>query len=129
MITTTANCTICTDKWTWVATYFDGRILDECGPEHHVFADIDQDNLSTLAWEPRDDSLPMVCVQVGPGSLPILFRRRLLTVDFSGAGEPQPPNVVHCVGTIRAVGNETVGSYTFVFENGSVLVSDNLQAV
>lgn len=124
------QCADCTDAWVWVAFYKDGTHLPECSglAPHKVVRNIDMERLDALAWLPRYEGLPQVIVRMEqPGMRPILFRRRLVTLSMDGQGSPR--QTIHCLGwTIDRDGHE-LQSFTFMFEDGSVLVSPDRNAV
>lgn len=128
-----AECSHCSDSWTWVAAYRDGEQLHECTgtPPHHVFADIDLERLDSLAWIPRRDGLPQMVVAITePSMRPILFRRRLVELNVSGGGEEIGRQTIHCLGWKKPLPNGgCVESFTFLFEDGSLLSSPDRNAV
>jgi hypothetical protein len=127
-----AGCSECSDSWTWVAIYRDGEQLHECTgtPPHHVFADIDLERLDQLAWIPRRDGLPQAVVAMSDSTMrPILFRRRLVELNVSG-GETGQRQTIHCLGWQKNLGDGcNVESFTFLFDDGSLLTSPDRNAV
>lgn len=63
-------------------------------------------------------------VDVPGGAVPVFFRRRSIEINLLKEQE-QRRRTVHCIGWTRA----DTAVYLFVFEDGSTLLSDNLQAV
>jgi len=127
------ECQECFDTWMWLAVYHDGTPMQECygtGAEHHTFADIDLDQLDCLSWIPRYDGLPQIVLPITePTMRPILFRRRLLELNVS-AETTSGRQTIHCLGWQKNLGDGcNVESFTFVFEDGSVLVSSDRNAV
>ena len=128
-----ASCAECRDTWSWVAIYRDGSQLHECQgrPPHHVFADIDLEHLESLAWIPRErNDLPQLAVQMTePTMRPILFRRRL--IELNVASEALIGRMtIHCLGWQKNLDDgRNVQSFTFMFEDGSMLTSPDRNAV
>lgn len=110
------------DIYSWRATYSDGEHLDE---EHAVggFASVDQERCTALTLL-YQGVVPVHVVHIPAGAKPVFFRRRRIAVNiFSEASEPHP--TAHCIGWKRS---EEDAVYLFVFEDGSTLLSNDLQA-
>jgi hypothetical protein len=70
--------------YTWVGTYNDGtciKQIDDQGQEH-LFKEIDQSRLISIAWVSSNPSLPKFCLHLAPWQRIILFKRH--TVSSSG---------------------------------------------
>ncbi len=94
----------------------------------HVFACIDQEHLLALVLIPQVPGLSTYVLKLTDGTRPIFFRRHQMTVNPL-TGEEIDHTTVTCFGWQRSVSGETVAAYTFLFDDGSVVVSDDLQAV
>jgi len=126
------SCEQCGDLWNWLAIYRDGEQLPECTGTgtHHVFADIELDRLESLAWIPIQAGLPQVVVVLSePTMRPILFRRR--QVELNMVSETMGARqTIHCLGWQKNLGDGcNVESFTFLFEDGSLLTSPDRNAV
>lgn len=128
-------CNLCKDVWVWVALYRDGEMLTECpcgdpARRHAAFADIDLTRVVSMALIPQQPGLPQVVMQLTDPSMRIVFfRRRYVELNVS-SGSQRPNPTIHCLGWQKNLPDGTnVQSYTFVFEDGSVLVTDNRNAV
>lgn len=63
-------------------------------------------------------------VQIPAGAEPVFFRRRNIILNVN-TEEEQHLTIAHCIGWKQG----EQGTYLFVFANGSVLLTSNLQAV
>lgn len=118
-----------TDLWSWVAHYDDETTLaeyDQTG--EHGFADVDQSKLVAFRLIPHREGLPSPVLKVTADIRPIFFRRRTITID-PVSGREVGRSCVHCLGWQTTAHGKNVASYTFFFEDGSVLITDNGQAV
>lgn len=120
------------DLYTWRVTYDDTTVfneIDETGAEHG-FAEVDLTRVHTVAWLPDHSGLQPIVVQIDPatGQRPILFRRRVLSIN-PGSGEELDRSCVHVLGWQRTINGRNVASYTFILPDGSILLSDDYQAV
>lgn len=124
-------CPTCSDAWTWVVTYINGQRVEECSPGHPSFGSVDTAQVESLTWRPTRPGLPVVSVQIATGEAkPVLFRRHLIEVQFSATSGVLPQAVIHCLGWERQLTTgETIGSYTFAFEDGLVLTSADRNCV
>jgi hypothetical protein len=131
-------CPECGDLWEWVAVYSDERVLFECprdGGQHRAFSDIDLARLQALVWQPRRQGLPQVVVEMSrpyPEMQPVLFRRRSVALSLS-EGSSANRQTIHCLGWQRTDqvngAPHVVESFAFAFEDGSLLVTDDRNAV
>lgn len=115
-----ATCPECQDSYTWLAMYRDGRTLAECdgSGQHAGFRDIDLERLQRLVLLSRSGGAARV-LDMQPGLIPIFFRRRFLEMNTENR------TTIHCLGW-RLDGVE---SFTFIFDDGSILVSNYRNAV
>lgn len=119
------------DPWHWRAIYADGSYLDEYdddAPEGRgwhsaeAYGQARATRLTQVLLVPHRDGLSTHVVTLN-GDAPAvrIFRRRRLTVSMETGetvGEADP-----------ITGIELAGVYTFFFADGSIVVSDDLNAV
>jgi hypothetical protein len=125
-VLTVQTCPQCQDIFTWLAVYKDGSALSECSGNgiHAAFAHIEQDRLASMILIPLRDGYPQVAVAMTDETMrPIFFRRRLIELNMGGGDGGH--NTIHCLGW-RKPGIE---SFTFIFEDGSIVISDDRNAV
>lgn len=93
--------------------------------EHTVpsFADVLHEQIKSLCLLSREDALSHR-VFIPTGATPVFFRRRSLVLDPI-QGTEQGRKTTHCIGWKQ--GENAI--YLFVSEDGSTLLTDNLQAV
>lgn len=110
------------DAYTWRAVYDEYSYHQET--DENCFADVDQSRVKALFLLPlpgtEGDPQRM---DIPEGASPVFFRRRSIEINL--ATSEQARKTVHCIGWKR--GDEA--SYLFVFDDGSTLLTDNLQAV
>ncbi len=112
------------DSHEWVAHYNDGDLLTEYerdSDEVHGFRDVDLDRLKLLTLEPKIDGRPHIGVLMNEQHAdmrPIFFRRRRERLA-NGSKE-----TIHCIGWQRTVHGVNVKTYAWIFEDGSILLSD-----
>jgi len=110
----------------WVIQYDDGSSMQECSGDctnHYSYADIRVNEVSILSWafpDARD-----VNVLVPPDSIPVMFRRQAKEVDPSGQMIRTLTDTIYGLGYESSTGN----SYLFILPNGSVVLSNNKNAV
>ncbi len=102
---------------TWELEYDDER------PDGRGWAEIEQAQVRCIDMIPTGPG-HVHSVLIPTGATPIFFRRRKIELNPSSNEEPQR-STVHCIGWKRGES----GVYLFVFEDGSALLSDDLQAV
>lgn len=112
------------DNFSWRAHYNDGTVLDE---EGHGFADVDQNKLTAFELIPNVPGRNGYVLKCTPEIRPIFFRRRTLTVSMQ-SGKEIGRSCIHCLGWQKTVKGVNVASYTFIFEDGSVVVTDDFNA-
>lgn len=119
------------DPWVWRAVYADGSTLDEYdddAPDGRGWAQAEAYGVArgtriaqVLLIPQRDGLSTHVVTLTGATTQVRIFRRRMLTVSAE-TGE-----TVGIAEPITAV--ELAGAYTFLFADGSIVVSDDLNAV
>jgi hypothetical protein len=111
------------DVYTWCIVYQDDVLLheDDAG---QGFASIQQERqVKMLTLLPLQGGKPHY-VDIPQGATPVFFRRRSIEINpLQGESTPRP--TTHCIGWKR--GDEA--TYLFVFDDGSTLLTDNLQAI
>jgi hypothetical protein len=112
------------DQYIWSVIYVDGTVMGEYGRvEGRGFAEIGDKHVKALDIEPLPQHLHAHRILVPDGAQPVFFRRRTIALD--GSANEQGRSTVHCIGWKQ----EESAVYLFVFEDGSTLLSDDLQAV
>ena len=113
------------DFYTWSVLCADGTVLCEYDrPEGRGFAEVASLPPVGLLLLPLQGIGPSHRVDVPQGATPVFFRRRSVTISPL-AGESAPRPTTHCIGWKH--GDEAV--YLFVFDDGSTLLTSDLQAV
>lgn len=125
-----ATCADCRDAWTWLVVYRDGSMLHECDGQnpHAAYADIDIEQVDKMALIPLRDGLPQLVVQIAPGMRPIFFRRRLIELQIAD-GDTVGSQTIHCLGYSTNGNGPRTEHFTFVFDDGSTLLSNDRNAV
>ncbi len=121
------------DSWFWAAHYKDGTHLCEIDSKgRHAFAEVDQSKLSEFVLIPHKEGLSVHKLKISPTMRPIFFRRRTITVD-PNTMEEKGRECVHCLGWQTTIGRgkskRNISTYNFIFDDGTVLTSDNHDAV
>ncbi len=120
------------DLWHWRAVYRDGSTLDEYDPAgDHGLADVDQSKLVEFWLLPQyPHLLPAVVRLTHPESRLIFFRRRNATLsDGSNNGTGvHSVRTLHVLGVQRGEGDGMLDALTFLFPDGSMIVSDDSEA-
>jgi hypothetical protein len=116
----------------WEAVYGDGsETLPEYTPEgRHWFKDIDLGRCTALvlrAMTPHGHDIS-VKIDHQSGQRPIFFRRYPVEHNL-GTSETIRHAPIHVLGWQRTVHGTNVAHYTFIFPDGSILLSDDLNAV
>jgi len=121
-------CTKCFDAWSWLVLYVDGTELFECAgtqAPHAAWANVNVPLVRSLVLLPRIAGLEQVVLDRPSADMePVFFRRRYKELNLA-AGTETNQQTIHCVGFER----DGEGSYVFVFEDGSVLLSPLRNAV
>lgn len=116
------------DTYTWHALYDNDEAISEYDrPEGRGFAEVESTRVKTLLLTPLQGALHRIDIPVG--AQPIFFRRR--SIELAPLqGDVQSRSTVHCIGWKNAgllsVQQEV---YLFVFDDGSTLLTNDLQAV
>jgi hypothetical protein len=126
----------------WVVEYSDGSFLteyDEAGGRRG-WKDIDVDRVKSMTIFATREGLASSTVKMtSPTMRPIFFRRRTLSVNLS-EGEAETAGTVTCLGWQRTDTytdpdhpdleiTRNVKAYAFHFGDGSVLITDDHNAV
>lgn len=113
------------DLYTWCAVYTDDTFIGEYHgrPDGRGFAEVDKTRVKQFKLESSLAHLRSHYVDVPHGAEPIFFRRRIVGVN-SMTGKSD-------VATIHSIGwkQDENACYLFIFEDGSSLLSTDLQAV
>lgn len=103
------------ERYSWQVTHEDGTTTSEYDrPDGLGFAEVEK---PVKAVSLVADGAVTHCVHVSIGAEPVFFRRRRIVLN----AENEQHSTIHCIGWR--------GVYLFVFEDGHVLLSDDLQAV
>lgn len=116
------------DIWHWRAVYRDGSFADEYDEngQHHTFYEVDHSQIEWVILVPQAEGFAPHALRIWPGSLPVFFRRTVVAVSQTNDEEVERV-VIHCLG--HEPSESESGAYTFFFPDGSVLVSNNHQAI
>lgn len=112
------------DVYTWGALYDDDACIGEYDRlEGRSFVEVESARVKELLL------LSLIggsthSVKIPQGATPVFFRRRSLEINLVQE-ESTPRPTVHCIGWKR--GDEAI--YLFVFNDGSTLLTTDLQAV
>lgn len=114
------------EAYTWGAIYDDDTLINEYDREEGLgFAEVNQSRVKALFLYPTcGEGLPYNGVKIPQGATPIFFRRRRIVINLAQETSASRPTV-HCIGWKKA--DEAV--YLFVFDDGSTLLTNDLQAV
>lgn len=118
-----------TDAYMWCITYRDGTDAKEFdGPDTigRGFAEVDHAQVKGLHLLPlRAGSMRSHVVAIPEDGTPLFFRRRTLSLDPMSDEDAKTQGTVHCIGWKRV--DQAV--YLFIWEDGSSLLTEDLQAV
>jgi hypothetical protein len=112
------------DIYTWQVRYEDDTFLPEYSDEQaegRGFAEVEQARVRFVYLLGQEKAY---IVRIPEGATPVFFRRRSIQL-FLAEGAIEGRGTVHCIGWKR----EESGVYLFVAEDGSTLLTDDLQAV
>ena len=109
------------ETYTWRAVYDEQSYISE--NQDNNFASVDLARVKMLLLISLQDHASHR-VDIPPGAMPVFFRRRSIEVNPL-QGETQSRPTVHCIGWKR----DGQATYLFVFDDGSTLLTENLQAV
>lgn len=111
------------EDWTWEAIYDDASLCEyEPDGISHGFSEVDTARLRQLILIPQKCENTHV-LHITEGLTPVFFRRRSINLSSDNRG------TTTCMGWTRQVGGELVESYTFFFSDGSVLLTDDRNAL
>jgi hypothetical protein len=111
------------EAYTWAALYTDGSYIGEYDREEgRGFAEVDSVRVKQLRLGSCHSHLHTHYVEVPEGATPVFFRRRRINLVDGQAG---PFTVAHCIGWKQG----TTAVYLFVGDDGSTILTNNLQAV
>lgn len=110
------------DVYQWCILYRDDVLLHEEDAEQG-FASVKRNQVKLLTLIPLQ-GVPPHHVNIPIGATPVFFRRRSIEVNLMQEQSTARPTV-HCIGWKQG----DTASYLFVFEDGSTLLSSDLQAV
>jgi hypothetical protein len=108
--------------YTWCAIYKDGTTISETS--ENCFGDVDQPCVKTLLLLPVKRGIEPQRMDIPEGATPVFFRRHSLELQLID-GQEKPYPTRYCIGWK----SEERALYLFVFDDGSTLETDNLQAV
>lgn len=120
------------EAYIWCATYHDDTQIPEYDEERQDgrgFAELDNARVKTLElWpllpSPVDQQITRLHrVDVPSGAAPVFFRRR--KIELNPNTDTQDISTTHCIGWK----SDTEQCYLFVFDDGSTLLSNNIQAI
>jgi hypothetical protein len=112
------------EAYTWGALYTDDTCIAEYDrKEGRGFAEVDHARVKTLLLLSLQDGASH-SVNIPQGATPVFFRRRSVEINPL-ADESTPRPTVHCIGWKR----DDKAVYLFISDDGSTLLSDDLQAV
>jgi len=117
------------DTYQWLVQYQDGiwhAEYNHTRPDGRGFSEIEQEQVKAVALGTPDGLAHLVHYRVDlpDGATPIFFRRRKVAINLTDESTT-PGQTVHCIGWRH--GDQA--TYLFVFDDGSTLLTDNLQAV
>ena len=116
------------DAFTWSVAFVDGTVLHEFDEERtdgRGWSEIGEKPVKIIMLAtPEIDQVHRI--EMPPNAQPVFFRRRYVTINSGEQESTDPPQcLAHCIGWKR--GEESV--YLFVLNNGSTLLTNDLQAV
>ncbi len=112
------------EAFSWSVVLADGPMVSE--EEAGSFAAVAHRPVRTIILDPHAGS-PPVFVRVPEGARPIFFRRRKIVLD--PAGEETDRRTITCAGYQTTEGGRNRAVYLFVFEDGTLLLTDRHDAV
>jgi len=114
------------DAYVWRVLYEDDTSLSEFDEVNTIgrgFAEVDQSRVKQVQLLDAPNGNVRRTAHVPTGAQPVFFRRRRVSVNVVSEASEQRPTV-HCIGWKR--GEDAV--YLFVFDDGTTLLSSDLQA-
>lgn len=99
--------------------------------QDHGFAEVDMARVVAVELIPQREDLAhhLVKIDTSRGQRPIFFRRRYINLDPVTFEEQRNRMSATCLGWQNTVNGSNVASYTFYFDNGSSLVTDDHNAI
>ena len=117
------------DVYMWVVTYRDGTDVKEFDSPDSIgrgWAEVDHMKVKGLHLLPlHAGSMRSHVIAIPDDATPLFFRRRRAVFDLMSDEEGKPGGVAHCIGWKRV--DQSV--YLFIWEDGSSLLTEDLQAV
>ncbi|MGZ6347938.1 MAG: hypothetical protein ACXWQ8_00290 [Ktedonobacterales bacterium] len=114
------------DVYTWVAVYEDGsecREVEDDGTEHN-FSHVDVGRVRFFVLLPLRDGLRAHVLRIDSADQRPIFLRRT-SMELSPEGETLGQKRIHCLGWQKTISGVNVKAFTWIFEDGSLLVTDN----
>lgn len=116
------------DAYTWHVQYQDGTATDEydeARPDGRGWAEIGEKPVKDVWLMGPDLSVHSgYKMNVPQGATPVFFRRRRAVINLNN-DSMTGQGAIHCIGWTRG----EKGVYLFVFDDGSTLLTDDLEAV
>lgn len=109
----------------WCVNYHDGSQVpefDDTRPEGRGFLEVDSTQVKILELD-TPDAFGKHRVAIPDGAEPVFFRRR--RIEMSSTTNEQTNSTVHCIGWKQG----DSACYLFVCDDGSTLLTNDLQAV
>jgi hypothetical protein len=117
---------VCNERWTWVLVWPDGRMLEEHDEEgnHRAWPTQEAQRAERLVLMPATGIGPPIAVIPKHGEQVNFFRRHphMLSAD----GTVTKLDVITIIALEKEYGN---GHYLFIYGDGSLVLSDDLNAV
>lgn len=115
------------DTYTWCVLYQDGTKtpeFDEIRPDGRGFAEVEDKPVQSITLARVDTGIQVADVAIPEDATPIFFRRRARLINPND-GTTLKSDTTHCIGW--QCGDDV--AYLFVFDDGTTLLTKNLQAV
>lgn len=124
------------DVYSWFVIYTDDSSIGEydqeeglgfASVEHATVPSFESDRVKrvkTLLLLPRNIEGPPFGVDIPQGARPVFFRRRSIEINLTN-DQTENRATTHCIGWTR--GEQAV--YLFIGDDGSVLLTENFQAI
>lgn len=115
------------DAYQWHVAYVDGTSTseyDDARPDGRGWAERDAKPVRAITLTRRGQAVEAANIPVPDGATPVFFRRRRRSINLQVGTQTSLP-AAHCIGWKR----DSDAVYLFVFDDGSTLLTDDLQAV
>lgn len=115
------------DAWQWVAHYVDGETLPEYDAGHPTgrgWKDVDLTRVAYVVLQSQMPHLAHHVLKLPVGAEPVFLRRRVIGLDPVTDQETSRATI-----TLLGWRRGDKESFVFYFEDGSSLISDDLNAV